>query len=312
MTLQELLTDIQQNILPSGIPNTIDAAKMRQAIGNVARFFNPADGDAAFEGFIRHIIYEGQGLEAFESYFATRKSKKGEFALFYDDTFFKGLVFARQLEYTVATAPPASGSFTLSAAPFDGTAKSQVLDLTFGHFFAYVIKFHMADGFIRNAVVKYNGQEVGSAYDFDFSSGMFVIPFDRSFFGQHTITLEYDEFIASSTTTLNYTVRPFRESLGVHAGKYFYHIENSDMGDFLFEFIITQNATDAQLRERSTHTGEQPISSVTNLQPELNKRPRSDPSGVTGADQITNIISLTQAEYDAIQTPGPTTLYVIT
>ena len=36
----------------------------------------------------------------------------------------------------------------------------------------------------------------------------------------------------------------------------------------------------------------------------------SDPSGVTGADQITNIISLTQAEYDAI-TPDAATLYVI-
>ena len=36
----------------------------------------------------------------------------------------------------------------------------------------------------------------------------------------------------------------------------------------------------------------------------------SDPSGVAGADQITNIISLTQAEYDAI-TPDAATLYVI-
>ena len=37
----------------------------------------------------------------------------------------------------------------------------------------------------------------------------------------------------------------------------------------------------------------------------------SDPTGVTGADQITNIISLTQAEYDAI-TPNASTFYVIT
>lgn len=37
----------------------------------------------------------------------------------------------------------------------------------------------------------------------------------------------------------------------------------------------------------------------------------SDPTGVTGADAITNIISLTQAEYDAI-TPDAATLYVIT
>jgi len=37
----------------------------------------------------------------------------------------------------------------------------------------------------------------------------------------------------------------------------------------------------------------------------------SDPTGVTGADAITNIISLTQAEYDAI-TPDASTFYVIT
>lgn len=34
-------------------------------------------------------------------------------------------------------------------------------------------------------------------------------------------------------------------------------------------------------------------------------------TGVTGADQVTNIISLTQAEYDAI-TPDASTIYVIT
>jgi hypothetical protein len=38
----------------------------------------------------------------------------------------------------------------------------------------------------------------------------------------------------------------------------------------------------------------------------------SDPTGITGADAVTNIISLTQAGYDAIATPSATTLYVIT
>jgi hypothetical protein len=36
----------------------------------------------------------------------------------------------------------------------------------------------------------------------------------------------------------------------------------------------------------------------------------SDPTGVTGADAITNMLSLTQAEYDAI-TPNASTFYVI-
>jgi hypothetical protein len=37
----------------------------------------------------------------------------------------------------------------------------------------------------------------------------------------------------------------------------------------------------------------------------------SDPSGVAGADAITNIVSCTQSEYDAI-TPQASTLYIIT
>ena len=37
----------------------------------------------------------------------------------------------------------------------------------------------------------------------------------------------------------------------------------------------------------------------------------SDPTNITGADAVTNIVSLTQAEYDAIATPSATTLYVI-
>jgi hypothetical protein len=38
---------------------------------------------------------------------------------------------------------------------------------------------------------------------------------------------------------------------------------------------------------------------------------KSDITGVTGADAITNIVSLTQAEYDAITTPDTSTFYVI-
>lgn len=38
----------------------------------------------------------------------------------------------------------------------------------------------------------------------------------------------------------------------------------------------------------------------------------SDPTGITGADEITNIVSLTQAEYDAIFSPSASTLYIVT
>ena len=38
----------------------------------------------------------------------------------------------------------------------------------------------------------------------------------------------------------------------------------------------------------------------------------SDPSGVTGADQVINVMSLTQAEFDAMGTPNAATLFLIT
>ena len=38
----------------------------------------------------------------------------------------------------------------------------------------------------------------------------------------------------------------------------------------------------------------------------------SNPEGVSGADAITNMMSLTQAEYNAIGSPDPTTLFIIT
>lgn len=44
----------------------------------------------------------------------------------------------------------------------------------------------------------------------------------------------------------------------------------------------------------------------------VTNEPASDPSGVTGADAITNMMSLTQAEYDAIVTPDAETFYIIT
>lgn len=58
--------------------------------------------------------------------------------------------------------------------------------------------------------------------------------------------------------------------------------------------------------------GQTKIKQVSGLLTALNLRVKSDTTGVTGADAITNMISLTQAEYDAIGTKSSTTLYVIT
>jgi hypothetical protein len=99
----------------------------------------------------------------------------------------------------------------------------------------------------------------------------------------------------------------------------------------------TANASDADLRDRATHTGTQDVATITGLgtaattastayataaegtlastatQPaDIALMVESDPTGVTGADAITNVMRLTQAEYDAIVTPDASTIYAIT
>ena len=69
-------------------------------------------------------------------------------------------------------------------------------------------------------------------------------------------------------------------------------------GVVTYSTTATKNATDAQLRDRSTHTGTQAISTVTNLQETL--------------DNL--IVAISQVEYDALVAAGtvnPKTLYVI-
>ena len=65
----------------------------------------------------------------------------------------------------------------------------------------------------------------------------------------------------------------------------------------------TKNSTDAQLRNRDTHTGSQAISTVTGLQASLNARPTAEGVGAIWLG--------TQAMYDQIVTKNPTTLYFI-
>lgn len=82
-------------------------------------------------------------------------------------------------------------------------------------------------------------------------------------------------------------------------------------------------------RDRSNHTGTQSADTITDgatnkvfTTTEKTKLSgiednadvntiNSKPIGITGADQITNIVSLTQAEYDAIVTPDANTVYIV-
>ena len=72
----------------------------------------------------------------------------------------------------------------------------------------------------------------------------------------------------------------------------------------------TKNAVyDAFSNVDNTSDANKPVS--TAQQTALDLKVSSDTTGITGADQITNTVSLTQAEYDAI-TPNASTVYVIT
>lgn len=54
-------------------------------------------------------------------------------------------------------------------------------------------------------------------------------------------------------------------------------------------------------------TGTRPFSTITGVPPYI----QSNNAIVTGSDQITNMVSLTQAEYDALPTKDAATMYVI-
>lgn len=96
----------------------------------------------------------------------------------------------------------------------------------------------------------------------------------------------------------------------------------------------TANATDAQLRDRSTHTGSQAISTVTGLQTALDGKATTaqgakadtalqpsdigstvqayNANAIAGDGTILNIVALTNAAYQALGTKVSTTLYIIT
>lgn len=70
----------------------------------------------------------------------------------------------------------------------------------------------------------------------------------------------------------------------------------------------TANSTDTFLRSRANHTGSQAISTITNLQTELNNRP---PTTSGSPVKPTGIWYGTQAQYDALPTKTATFKYEI-
>jgi hypothetical protein len=79
----------------------------------------------------------------------------------------------------------------------------------------------------------------------------------------------------------------------------------------LHDVLITNVEDNELLQWNNAGYWENRTLSEAGIQPTGNYIP-SDVTGVEGADVVTNIISLTQAEYDAIETPDASTIYNIT
>lgn len=75
----------------------------------------------------------------------------------------------------------------------------------------------------------------------------------------------------------------------------------------------TQTALNGKANTAHTHVAADvtDFSAAADARISASNKVSSNITGITGADQITNIVSLTQAEYNAIGTKSATTLYVI-
>jgi len=107
---------------------------------------------------------------------------------------------------------------------------------------------------------------------------------------------------------LGFVVRASNGSAGI----FDVSVSNYQELDELSDVFISGVAADDFLKRNATNTRWEnidPATVVTALG--LDNVVESDPTGVTGADAITNMMSLTQAEYDAIVTPNASTFYVI-
>lgn len=68
----------------------------------------------------------------------------------------------------------------------------------------------------------------------------------------------------------------------------------------------------AALAGKASTTHTHVIGDVTDLSAQLSSRPTSAVTGISGASAITNIVSISQTNYDALSPKSATTLYVIT
>ena len=99
---------------------------------------------------------------------------------------------------------------------------------------------------------------------------------------------------------------------GIEAGADVTDTANVTAAGALMDSEVTNLAAVKSFDPTDYATAAQGALADTAIQPaDISLVVESDVTGVTGADAITNVISMTQAEYDAIVTPDAATLYVI-
>lgn len=76
--------------------------------------------------------------------------------------------------------------------------------------------------------------------------------------------------------------------------------------------VITTDARLSNARTPTSHASTHAVGGSDPLTPLAIAAVGSNPTGITGADAVTNMVSLTQTEYNNIPTPDASTLYIIT
>jgi hypothetical protein len=115
---------------------------------------------------------------------------------------------------------------------------------------------------------------------------------------EHNMTVKTRTVLSADISTL------FADNMAGDISEADLRAVTTDLADS--QFNLSDDDSDA-ITQGSTN-----LFMTTAEQTKLSKAVQSDNSGVAGADAITNIVSLTQGEYDAIGAPDSTTLYYIT
>lgn len=129
---------------------------------------------------------------------------------------------------------------------------------------------------------------------------------------------DFGTYLTAETSHADVVVDGDFSSAGIMAtdgaGTYNIVTDNSTNWDTAYSWGDHSTAsyiTDYTVTESDVTTHQAALSVTESQISDLGSYVDSDTSGITGADTVSNIISLTQTEYDAIVTPSVSTVYII-